>query len=234
FLHGFPESWYSWRHQIVALSEEYRVIAPDLRGYAETENRPPYDTDTLQRDVLSLIEALGERSAHIVGHDWGGAVVWLLAMGHPEAVRSLAICNMPHPSLFKRGVLRPRQLLRSSYIFLFQLPWLPERLLALDDYRMLARAIIRRSLPRTFTREDVRFMLATWRKHGLNGGLNWYRALLRDRPQVAEPPPLVTAPTTLIWGEMDFALERELTEGSHELVRNLTVHYFPEGGHFVH
>ena len=143
FLHGFPECWYSWRRQLPALAGNYRVIAPDLRGYHETEARPQYDSGTLQADVLGLLEALGDRSAHIVGHDGGGAVAWLLAMNHPEAVRSLAILNMPHPALFRAGLRSLAQLRRSWYIAFFQLPWLPERVLAWNGYRPLTRAISR-------------------------------------------------------------------------------------------
>ena len=142
-LHGFPECWYSWRRQLPALAGSYRVIAPDLRGYHETEARPPYGSGTLQADVLGLLEVLGDRSAHIIGHDGGGAVAWLLAMNHSEAVRSLAILNMPHPALFRAGLRSLAQLRRSWYIAFFQLPWLPERVLAWNGYRPLTRAISR-------------------------------------------------------------------------------------------
>ncbi|GAB4328889.1 MAG: alpha/beta hydrolase [Dehalococcoidia bacterium] len=232
-LHGFPESWFSWRHQIAALSPHYRVVAPDLRGYNETEDRPPYDTATLQQDVLALIDHVGERSAHIVAHDWGGAIGWLLAIHHPEAVRSLAALNIPHPARFFEGVRRPRQLLRSWYIFFFQVPWLPERLLARDDYRWLARMIIRQCRKGTFSRDDVRTMLEIWRRQGLAGGINWYRALFRDRQPLPDPIPVIQAPVTIIWGEKDTALGKELTAGTGRLVRDLTIHYLPGISHWV-
>lgn len=232
-LHGFPESWYSWRHQIAALSADYRVIAPDLRGYNETEAREPYDIETLQQDVLALIAETAGGRAHVVGHDWGGALAWLVAMNHPSVVRSLAVCNMPHPVIFQRSVRRPRQLLRSFYMLWFQIPWLPEWMLARDNYRWLARMLIRRCPQGTFTRDDMRVMLANWRRQGLSGGINWYRALLRQRPHLPDPPPMIMAPTTLIWGEEDFALGRELTHGTGELVRDFAVHYIPDVGHFV-
>lgn len=232
-LHGFPESWYSWRHQIAALSPHYRVIAPDLRGYNETENRGPYDTDTLQNDVLGLIEHLGESRVHVIGHDWGAAIAWLLAIEHPEAVRSLGICNVPHPAIFAKGIRRPRQLLRSWYIFFFQLPWLPERLMAFDNYHMLARNLIHSCRPGTFTREDITAFLANWRRQGLSGGINWYRAVVRDRRPLPGRVPLIMAPTVFIWGERDFALGRELTHGTEEYVHDLTMRYLPEASHWV-
>ena len=233
FLHGFPEFWYSWRKQLPVVAERHRAVAPDLRGYHETENRPPYDSGTLQRDVLGLIEALGERSAHIVGHDWGGAIAWQLAMGHPEAVRSLVILNIPHPALFVKGLLSFEQLRRSWYMFFFQLPWLPEHVLARDRYRQLARAIFRGIPPGEERRKDLAFYRKSWRDHGLSGGINWYRALLSSPRRLPDPVPMVTAPTTMIWGEEDMALGKELTVGTERYVRDLDLHYLPGIGHFV-
>lgn len=233
FLHGFPECWYSWRHQIGAIAGEYRVIAPDLRGYNETENAGPYDTDTLQADVLGLIAAIGEDSVHLVAHDWGGAIAWLLAMEHPEAVRTLTVCNLPHPALFEQGVRRPKQLARSWYMLFFQLPWLPEQVLAGRGYQHLARMLIRDCAPGTFTRDDIRFYLDSWREHGLGGGINWYRALFRHPRRLASPPPLVEAPTLLIWGENDRALGKELTFGTDEYVQDLRIEYLPGVSHWV-
>lgn len=232
-LHGFPESWYSWRHQIEALAPNYHVIVPDQRGYNETENRPPYDTETLQRDILALMDHLGLKSAHVVGHDWGAAIAWLLAIYHPSKVRTLTICNVPHPVLFERGVRRPRQMVRSWYMAAFQLPWLPERVLAMRNYHILARTLIHDCRPETFTREDIKAILAGWRRQGLNGGLNWYRALVRNRRPLPEPVPPVQAPTLLVWGEKDIALGKDLTYGTEEFVPNLKVEYLPEASHWV-
>lgn len=231
-LHGFPESWYSWRHQLAAMGGQYHCIAPDLRGYGDTDNKGPYDVETLQRDVLALIDEVGGGPVHVVAHDWGGAIAWLLAINHPEAVRSLAVCNIPHPALMAKGIRKPRQLLRSWYIFFFQLPWLPELLLRAQDYQVLARGIIRDCKPGTFTREDVEEMLRTWRKHGLGGGVNWYRAVLRHPAKLPDPPAVV-APTTLIWGEDDVALGIELTYGTERYVEDLEVHYLPNTSHWV-
>ena len=233
FLHGFPECWYSWRRQLPALAGSYRVIAPDLRGYHETEARPPYDSGTLQADVLGLLEALGDRSAHIIGHDGGGAVAWLLAMNHTEAVRSLAILNMPHPALFRAGLRSLAQLRRSWYIALFQLPWLPERALAWHGYRPLTRAIFRGIPPGEERTRDLAFYRQSWREHGLTGGINWYRAIPRNLQRLPDPVPIITTPTTMIWGEDDFALGKNLTVGTERYVRDLDLHYLPGVGHFV-
>src|SRR5512132_1806324 len=132
-LHGFPEFWYAWRHQIPALADAgYRVVAPDLPGY-NTSDRPrrvrDYQPRVLAQDVAGLIVALGADSAAVAGHDWGGGLAWLLAMHHPERVQRLVILNAPHPIRFLKGLGNLRQLRRSWYILAFQLPWLPERLM---------------------------------------------------------------------------------------------------------
>ncbi len=232
-LHGFPECWYSWRAQIPTLADGYLVIAPDLRGYHETEARGPYDTTTLQHDVLGLIASLGEKRAHIVGHDWGGAIAWLLAIQHPEAVRSLAILNIPHPACFQAGLRSLSQLRKSWYIAFFQLPWLPERILAADGYERFSQMLFRGIPPGARRRRDRAFYLDSWRTHGLSGGINWYRALLRNRARLPDPVPQVTAPTTMIWGEEDIALGKDLTVGTERYVHDLDLHYLPGVGHFV-
>ena len=233
FLHGFPESWYSWRHQIAALAPHYHVVAPDLRGYNETENAGPYDTDTLQQDVLALFDHLGQEQVHLVAHDWGAAIAWLIGINHPERLKTLTICNVPHPALFQGGLRSPRQLLRSWYIFFFQIPWLPEHLVAADNYRRVARGIIRDCKPGTFTRQDVKTFLAGWRRQGLGGGINWYRALMRSRQPLPDPVPLVPVPTLLVWGENDRALGKELTFGTEDYVRDLEIQYIPDTSHWV-
>src|SRR5215212_3152890 len=110
-LHGFPEFWYAWRHQLPALADAgYRVVAPDLPGY-NTSDKPPrvrdYRPRLLVQEVADLIVALGADSATVAGHDWGGALAWLLAMQHPELVQRLIVLNAPHPIRFLKGLRRP-------------------------------------------------------------------------------------------------------------------------------
>src|SRR5262245_41030663 len=132
FLHGFPESWYSWRHQLAALAPHFRVVAPDLRGYGESDKPAgveAYAMEELVADVAGLVAAFGARDAVIVGHDWGGGIAWELAMTRPELVKRLVVLNCPHLAIFRQHLQDPRQLLKSWYMFFFQLPWLPEALL---------------------------------------------------------------------------------------------------------
>jgi len=130
-LHGFPEFWYGWRHQIAILAEAgLRVVAPDQRGY-NLSDKPAgiaaYRLDTLAEDIVGLAAALGGERFAVVGHDWGGVVAWHLAARFPERVTRAAILNAPHPATLRSYARRrPGQLLKSWYVGFFQLPRLPE------------------------------------------------------------------------------------------------------------
>jgi pimeloyl-ACP methyl ester carboxylesterase len=194
-LHGFPEFWYGWRHQIEPLAAAgFRVVAPDLRGYnlsSKPRGRAAYALPELARDVRELIEERGEVQACVAGHDWGGAVAWATAMEHPEVVRRLAILNAPHPRRFKQAVFRPRQAARSWYMGVFELPWLAEFL-----------------GPRVFPFKDDPHYREAWAQPGaLTAMCNYYRAMT---PRTRISP--VTAPTRVIWGAHDRYLIPELAE----------------------
>jgi pimeloyl-ACP methyl ester carboxylesterase len=241
-LHGFPELWYSWRHQLAGLSESFRVVAPDLRGYGETEKPTSgYDLETLGTDVAALISELGEGPAFLAGHDWGGAVAWHLATRHPEKLKKLVILNCPHPSIFQRVLTRsPSQMLRSSYMFFFQIPWLPERLLRLRRAALMERAF--RNLfirADALTDEDIEVYRTAWLRPGaLEGGLAYYRTMARRmgaRRSSARRPQPIRAPTLLIWGKKDKALGLCLTEGTEKYVdAPFEKLLLGEAGHFVH
>ena len=145
-LHGFPDFWRSWRHQIPAIAAAgYRVIALDLRGY-HLSDRPDgvaaYQLDTLTADVVALIDQLGEAPPVVIGHDWGGVIAWQFAMHHSESLRSLIVLNAPHPTAFYRELKRlSSQWLRSWYALLFQLPAAPEAVLSAGDFTLLKRAL---------------------------------------------------------------------------------------------
>src|ERR687894_743878 len=185
-LHGFPQFWYEWRHQIPALVEAgFRVVAADMRGY-NLSDKPPgvrsYRVELLARDVERLILACGEQTAAVVGHDWGAIVAWIAAMRYPGRVGRLAILNVPHPARFLDGLLSPGQLLRSSYLFFFQIPRLPEAVIRAGDSALL-RCVFRRDpvRPGALTTEDIeRYVEAMARPGALTATLNYYRALLRN------------------------------------------------------
>jgi pimeloyl-ACP methyl ester carboxylesterase len=129
-LHGFPEFWWSWRHQLVALGEAgFHAVAPDLRGYGGTDKPPRgYDAYTLSNDIAGLVRALGHHDAWLVGHDWGTSLAWSTATLHPQVVNRLAVLSCPHPLRLGQALRTDAQQRRmSSYMALFQTPKLPER-----------------------------------------------------------------------------------------------------------
>jgi epoxide hydrolase 4 len=239
-LHGFPQFWYQWRHQIPALIEAgFRVVAPDMRGY-NLSDKPPgvraYRVELLARDVERLILACGEQTAEVVGHDWGAIAAWIAAMRHPERVGKLAILNVPHPARFLEGLLSPMQLLRSSYVFFSQIPRLPEEVIRAGDFALL-RSVFRSDpvRPGAFTAENIeRYIEAIARPGALTATINYYRALLRHPREMRALLRRVEAPVLVIWGERDRFLSRRLAEPPHLWVPNLVrVKRLPDASHWV-
>lgn len=238
-LHGFPEFWFGWRFQIPALAAAgFRVVAPDMRGY-NLSSRPDgvgaYDADSLARDISEFIHERGAGSALLAGHDWGGAVAWVTAMNHPEAVERLAILNCPHPRRFLQAVFRPPQLLRSWYMFFFQLPRVPERLVSADDWRFF-RFALQDARPGAFRSQDIERYAEAWSQPGAaTAMINYYRATFRQSPQRAQRRVRsITAPTLVIWGQRDRALGAEIAEPSREDVPGLDrVVRLPDASHWV-
>jgi pimeloyl-ACP methyl ester carboxylesterase len=144
-LHGFPEFWWSWRHQLVGLADAgLRAVAVDLRGYGDSDKPPRgYDGWTLAGDIAGLVRALGERTAAVVGHDWGGLLAWTVAALHPRLVRSIVPMSAPHPLAVRAAVVRDlrRQGLASRYALGFQVPVWPERRLRRDGGAHVERII---------------------------------------------------------------------------------------------
>jgi pimeloyl-ACP methyl ester carboxylesterase len=264
-LHGFPEYWGSWRHQIAALAPHYRVVAPDMRGYNESDKPVGlrhYTLDALVDDVEGLVHAFGEREAVIVGHDWGGGVAWSVAIERPAITKKLVVMNCPHLAVFSENLRTNRkQLLKSWYMFFFQIPRLPEWLLGANHARAIGRALEQSVVQKgAFTAEDVANLRDVASKPGaLRSALNYYRAAARSPEALAQAPafvrsfltrrmppptraprlrredwPRVQAPTLLVWGEQDIALTKELTYGMESLFDGpLTIRYLPDSGHWV-
>jgi pimeloyl-ACP methyl ester carboxylesterase len=219
-LHGFPEFWYGWRHQIPALAEAgYRVVVPDQRGYNRSDAPravAAYDLDVLVDDVCAVIDATGHARASVVGHDWGAMVAWHLAHAHPERLRRLAVLNVPHPHVF-RETLRasPKQLLRSTYALFFQIPALPEWLLGRNDGQGLAALLRWSGRTDTFSDADLDCYRRAWRRPGrLRGMLHWYRAAARRALRSSPPSTPIDVPTLVVWGAQDVALSRRMAAPS--------------------
>jgi pimeloyl-ACP methyl ester carboxylesterase len=238
-LHGFPETGRSWRHQVGPLAAAgLRVVVPDQRGYGQSskpEGIRAYGLDTLVDDVARLIKACGRERAHLVGHDWGGLVAWWAASTRPDLVERLAILNAPHPAVAGSYARRHlTQALRSGYVGFFQLPAVPERLLALGDYALLRRSLTSTSRPGAFSEADLAAYTDAWAEPGaLTAMLNWYRALMRV-PRAEPADPRIKAPTLVLWGVKDVALERGLATASADLCEQADLRFFEEATHWIH
>ena len=238
-LHGFPEFWYSWRHQLPEFAKDYQVVALDLRGYNDSEKPEgvaAYGMGELLKDVEGVIRGLGYESCVLVGHDWGGAIAWNFAYTHPEMVDCLIVMNIPHPAKFGEGFSTPQQLQRSWYFFFFQLPWLPELLLQWNDYEAIASAFTEMAVDKTaFSYADLEtYKDAAAKRGALTAMLNYYRnAFSEIRNLTQQKWGVLHIPTLMIWGENDAALGKELTYGTEAYVSDLQIKYIPNCSHWV-
>ncbi|MEM7111488.1 MAG: alpha/beta hydrolase [Chloroflexota bacterium] len=237
-LHGFPEFWYGWRQQILALANAgYRVWIPDQRGY-NLSDKPKgvaaYSLNHLAADIVGLIDAAGAESIYLVGHDWGAAVSWWLAVHYPERVKKLVILNVPHHSVMGSFLRRNlAQIRRSWYIFYFQIPWLPEKMVRARSWYFMERALTGSSQEGTFSQLELARYRAAWSEEGaLTGMLNWYRALLQKRPSFPADD-RVTMPTLIIWGQQDGFLAYEMAQLSQEMCDNGRLVIIPDATHWV-
>lgn len=254
FLHGFPESHRSWRHQIAHFAHGYRCIAPDQRGYggsSKPQDVEAYTADKLVADVFQLADAMEIERFTIVGHDWGGAISWPIAMmGQATGrVTRAVIADAPHPALFQQLLYTDRaQRAASQYMRAFRDP---ANDALIREHGLLG--LLQKTMPPAEGRnplaalepEELQFMLASWQdRDACFGMLNWYRAAALEVPDVDAPyevpagwapPPLpkLTIPTLVIWATEDTALPLGNTAGLRDLVEDLTLVEVPGSGHFV-
>jgi len=240
-LHGFPECWYSWRHQMPLLARlGYRVWAPDLRGYGDSD-RPArvqdYAIERLMDDVGGLIDAAGAGSTVLLGHDRGGVIASYFALRRVRPLERLVVMNLPHPAIMERALRTWRQLRRSWYAFFFQIPRLPEAVMRARNYRAIREAFLGSAVdPSRFSIADLQVYRDNAARPGaLTAMVNYYRALARggSARQRALGYPVIDTPTLLLWGEEDIALCKETTYGTDHYVSNLTLRYLPRVSHWV-
>lgn len=236
-LHGFPEFWYGWQKQIEPLAAAgFRVIVPDQRGY-NLSSKPggiaSYALPELVSDVIAIADQLSQKKIFLAGHDWGAAVAWSAALWHPQRIAKLAVLNCPHPSVMRKFLsTRIRQFLRSWYMLFFQLPWLPEAFLSSFNYQFAVRALLRSSRAGTFSSEDLAQYRAAWSQPGaLNGMINWYRALFRQRTKFADRT--VRVPTRILWGERDRFLLFEMAQESLRYCADSELYTFANASHWL-
>ena len=236
-LHGFPEFWYGWAGQIDALVDAgFRVWVPDQRGY-NLSDKPKrvraYHLDELATDIFGLISAAGVEKAHVVGHDWGAAVVWWMGLLNPEPLDRLVTVNVPHPVVMKRHLLSSfAQLRKSWYMFFFQLPWMPERVMLGNDCAQGKRLLKGASNEGSFDDEDLELYQKAWEQpDAVRSMVNWYRAAFRFLPSPSEMR--VTVPMMLIWGTNDIALGEEMAQPSIGLCDQGRLEKIKGASHFV-
>jgi pimeloyl-ACP methyl ester carboxylesterase len=250
-LHGFPEFWWSWRHQLPALAERgHRVVAADLRGYGESDKPPRgYDLWTLAGDVAGLIRALGEPRAHVVGHGWGGVVAWTVTALHPRLVLSVAALGAPHPLAVRSAAvrdLRGQAVATARYAAAFQLPRWPERSLRRDDGARVARILRAWSGPEWVLTEDFADAVGHYRRAiqvtgVVHSALEYYRWAARSQLRVegrrfaAAVSRTPTVPALQVHGAVDpcalvstAAASRRWAGAQHHL------HVVDGAGHFPH
>ena len=237
-LHGFPEFWYSWRHQITAFSNYYRVVAPDLRGYNYSDKLQSiqlYSISELVQDIAGIITNLGYEKCILVGHDWGGLIAWYFADQYPKMVEKLIVLNIPHPAKLREGLRTPQQLRKSWYVFFFQLPFLPELLLRWNNYKAIESAFINTAINKSaFTDEDIQaYKKSAAKPEALTAMINYYRCFVRQTLRSEKSWNKLDVPTLMIWAENDTALGKELTYRTEDYVNNLTLKYIPNCSHWV-
>ncbi|NUR81391.1 MAG: alpha/beta fold hydrolase [Dermatophilaceae bacterium] len=228
-LHGFPTDRSSWDRVAGRLHDAgLRTLAPDQRGYspgASPGDLGAYRLEELVADVVALVDASGRERVHLVGHDWGGALAWLVAANHPERIATLTVLSTPHPAAMGRAWRRGLEQKRKSwYMAAFQVPWAPERALAATFHSVLARS----GLP---TDDRRRYAARLARADALAGPINWYRAARTSHVRAHR----VDVPTTYVWGSRDpflgrtaAELTREHVTGDYEFVELDAGHWLPE------
>ena len=236
-LHGFPEFWYGWRRQIEPLADAgFRVIVPDQRGYnlsSKPSGVAAYALTELVSDVIAIADQLGHEKIFLAGHDWGAAVAWSTALLYPQRIAKLVVLNVPHPSVMRRFMMKHmRQMLRSWYIFFFQLPYLPEAFFSAFHFLVGARSLLRSSRPGTFSAEDLNQYRTAWSQPGaLTAMINWYRALFRTRAKF--PDKTVRIPTRILWGERDAFLLAEMAHESLRYCKDAELFTFANASHWL-
>lgn len=238
-LHGFPEFWYSWRYQILALSDEYTVVAPDMRGYNLSDkpaNTSDYEIGHLVGDIVGLIAHFSKEKAAVIGHDWGASVAWALAMKKPDVLWKLGALQVPPIPIWKRNQTM-KQFLASWYMFFFQLPSLPEFVFKKNDYAALVKSLTESTAkPDVFSAAEIAEYKTAWGQPGAaTAMLNYYRANIMKRLFGSnEMPPKIDVPTLFIYGEKDKAVLPETVAGVGDMIAGAyTEHRIPDSGHWV-
>ena len=248
FLHGFPESHRTWRHQLNSLVREFRVIAPDQRGFGgsdKPQDVSEYETGKVVEDLFALADALGIGRFTLVGHDWGGAAAWAAALKYGHRLKRLVIVNAPHPLIFQRSVIENEaQRAASQYINAFRTPGFEGAIKAMGLRTFLEKTFEPHVDLRLLSEAERDAYVHDWDRPGaLTAMLNWYRAAKIEVPEMGEnagmpgwtrvPFPQVRVPVLVVWGLKDKALLPVQLEGLEKLVEDLRIVVERDAGHFI-
>ena len=239
-LHGFPELNYSWRYQMPLLAKlGYRVWAPNQRGYGAS-SRPAevadYSADKIVADAAALFDASGAKKLTLVAHDWGGAIAWMFAINRARPIERLVVMNLPHPMCFAEALKGWAQKKKSWYFALFQLPWLPERMMLRGDAAGIRNAFRGMAIDKTRFPDEVLdvYASAAQRPGAMTAMINWYRAAAKHREGMKlSNRGRVEVPTLIVWGKEDTALGFETLAGTDRFVSDLTIRALPGVSHWV-
>ena len=248
FLHGFPESHRTWRGVAPDLARDFRVIAPDQRGFGASDKPQgvdAYRTDRILEDLIALADALGLERFTLVGHDWGGAVAWLAALRYPDRLSRLVIVNAPHPLVFQKSLFDDAaQRAASQYISAFRNPMMEQGIEAMGLETFFSKTFASHADVSLLSDEERQAYLDDWGAPGaMTAMLNWYRASEIVVPKVGEearapawtmaPFPKIKVPTLVLWAMRDTALLPVQLGGLYDLVEDLRIATIPDAGHFV-
>jgi len=234
-LHGFPEFWFSWRHQLKEFSSTHWVVAVDMRGYGDSDKPrgiKNYQLDVLVDDVRQMIRALGKDKCVLLAHDWGGVIAWKLVMESPHLVSKFIPMNCPHPGAYRELIrIEKTQLLKSWYILFFQLPVLPE-LVLMSFNACLWRFMIERPLKKTgINQEDAKVFFQMAKKPSdLTAPINYYRNFIYNNKANDVP---IKVPTMIIWGSEDRYLSSSLPALTKKRVDDCSVQFIAGASHWV-
>jgi len=242
-LHGFPQCWYEWRHQIPDLARDYEVIVPDMRGY-NLSSKPDavhsYGAWISARDIRALANDLEHDTFVLVGHDWGAATGWSFALHYPDSLSALVILSTAHPTLFDRELRKnPEQQQASQYLLLCRRPD-AAKTLASDDY-----ALLRAQLEFPFISEsDLESFVTSWSEPGaLEGMMRWFRREGLGPPDGLTPargnyvpevvPPIVKVPTLVFYGDADIYTRPGCHVGLEDYVPDLDFRNLDGVSHWI-
>lgn len=246
-VHGFPEFWYSWRHQLNDFAATHHVVALDNRGFNlsdKPEGDAAYRTNVVVRDLVGVADYFGADRFVLAGHDWGGAAAWAFALSHPERLERLIILNAPHPWILQKRLVEERdQRTASAYINMFREPGAAERMMADGGEAFYAWLMGDLVTSGAVDNADRDLYLEAWRRPGaMHAMLGWYRSspiVVPGPDELVSPPswfskpfPRLKVPTRVIWGIRDTLLLPSLLNDLDQLVPDLSIDRI-DAGHFL-